>query len=80
MAESDSEKWMHRLHVYGLDFRDLAALECFCAYLTVHYERLDGTNFVVFLFCPTLLFFFFFYSRCPFIVRFFRPPPPPSLF
>jgi hypothetical protein len=39
--EVDHEKWMHRLHIYGLDFRDLGALEAFCAFVIVHYPRLD---------------------------------------
>lgn len=40
-AESDSPKWVHRLHVYGLDFRDMNGLEAFCAFVESHYERLD---------------------------------------
>jgi NAD(P)-dependent dehydrogenase (short-subunit alcohol dehydrogenase family) len=29
-AEEDFEAWRTRLHCYGCDFRDLAALEAFC--------------------------------------------------
>ena len=42
LAEPDAPQWRGRLHVYGLDFRDLTALECFCAYVTVTYPRLDA--------------------------------------
>eukprot|EP00128_Syssomonas_multiformis_P016444 Colp12_sorted_trinity150504_noHs@22212 len=39
--EADYEKWKDRLHVHGLDFRDLATLEGFCAWVIEHYPRLD---------------------------------------
>jgi hypothetical protein len=40
--EADAAKWTHRLHIYGLDFRDLGQLEAFCAFVCVHYDRLDA--------------------------------------
>ncbi len=40
--EADAAAWTHRLHIYGLDFRDLGQLEAFCAFVCVHYERLDA--------------------------------------
>ncbi len=32
-ALSDFRKWQDRLHIFGLDFRDVVAVEAFCAYL-----------------------------------------------
>lgn len=40
-AEEDSAIWSSRLHVYGLDFRDIALLESFCTFVTDNYDRLD---------------------------------------
>ena len=40
-AEADAAAFTPRLHIYGLDFRDLGALEAFCAFVCVHYARLD---------------------------------------
>lgn len=40
-AEADSAEWSGRLHIYGLDFRDISLLEKFCAFVTDSYERLD---------------------------------------
>jgi hypothetical protein len=31
-----------RLHVYGVDFRNLTALEWFCSYVIANYDRLDA--------------------------------------
>lgn len=39
--EADSDEWSDRLHIYGLDFRDIALLERFCAFVMNSYERLD---------------------------------------
>lgn len=41
-AQSDEPSWSGRLHVYGLDLRDLASLEAFCAHLLRSGRRLDG--------------------------------------
>jgi NAD(P)-dependent dehydrogenase (short-subunit alcohol dehydrogenase family) len=41
LARSDFEDWRQRLHVYGIDFRDLAAVESFCAWLRTKLTRLD---------------------------------------
>ena len=38
----DASSWLDRLRVYGLDMRDLAAIECFCAHLLHSEARLDG--------------------------------------
>ena len=38
---ADFDTWRGRLHCVGLDFRDLAALEKFCAYLKTSFKRLD---------------------------------------
>jgi hypothetical protein len=32
----------YRLHVYGVDFRNLTALEWFCSYVISNYDRLDA--------------------------------------
>jgi NAD(P)-dependent dehydrogenase (short-subunit alcohol dehydrogenase family) len=40
-AEKDCNKWLEKLDIYGLDFRDLRRLEEFCSYLQITYERLD---------------------------------------
>ncbi|CAM9166982.1 unnamed protein product, partial [Ectocarpus fasciculatus] len=40
-AEEDSADWSSRLHVYGLDFRDIALLEKFCVFVMDNYDRLD---------------------------------------
>jgi NAD(P)-dependent dehydrogenase (short-subunit alcohol dehydrogenase family) len=40
-AEHDFDEWKHRLHVYGLDFRDLASLERFVCHIKAEYGRLD---------------------------------------
>jgi len=39
--EPDFGVWGSRLHVYGLDFRDLANLERFCVFVKTEYARLD---------------------------------------
>ena len=40
-AEQDAKEWGHRLHLYGLDFRNLRMLERWCAQVIQHYPRLD---------------------------------------
>lgn len=35
--ESDFDEWKHRLHVYGLDLRDVTGLEAFTRYLKLKY-------------------------------------------
>jgi NAD(P)-dependent dehydrogenase (short-subunit alcohol dehydrogenase family) len=40
-AQPDFAAWGGRLHVYGLDLRDMGSLEAFCALLNAQYERLD---------------------------------------
>eukprot|EP00814_Leptocylindrus_danicus_P015921 CAMPEP_0116021700 /NCGR_PEP_ID=MMETSP0321-20121206/10549_1 /TAXON_ID=163516 /ORGANISM="Leptocylindrus danicus var. danicus, Strain B650" /LENGTH=645 /DNA_ID=CAMNT_0003492633 /DNA_START=47 /DNA_END=1981 /DNA_ORIENTATION=+ len=37
----DFHQFKARLHVYGLDLRDVVALEEFCKFLTVHYNAVD---------------------------------------
>ena len=39
--EPDFAEWKSRLQVYGLDFRDLVALERFCEHIKRRYTRLD---------------------------------------
>jgi NAD(P)-dependent dehydrogenase (short-subunit alcohol dehydrogenase family) len=39
--EEDSAVWSSRLHIYGLDFRDIALLENFCSFVMNNYDRLD---------------------------------------
>lgn len=41
IAEKDSSDWIKRLHIYGLDFRDIASLEKFCQHVSSQYTRLD---------------------------------------
>ncbi len=41
VAESDSSMWIKKLHIYGIDFRDISRLESFCKFVTQHYDRLD---------------------------------------
>jgi len=41
-AEVDFEEWRHNLQVYGLDFRDLSALQTFCEHIRAKYSRLDA--------------------------------------
>lgn len=38
---TDYSQWQNRLHVYGLDFRDLQNLEFFCIMLNQRYTHLD---------------------------------------
>jgi len=40
-AQPDFAAWKHRVHVYGIDLRDLAALEAFCDMMVREYPRLD---------------------------------------
>jgi NAD(P)-dependent dehydrogenase (short-subunit alcohol dehydrogenase family) len=40
-ALPDYVRWRTRLHVYGLDLRDLPQLERFLAHLNQHYAHLD---------------------------------------
>ena len=40
--EVDFEDWRQNLQVYGLDFRDLNALQTFCAHIRAKYTRLDA--------------------------------------
>lgn len=39
--EADYDQWKERLVVYGLDLRDLKAVERFVDYFTLHYDSLD---------------------------------------
>lgn len=39
--EKDSANWIQNLHVYGLDFRDIASLETFLNFVIATYDRLD---------------------------------------
>jgi hypothetical protein len=43
--EKDFSEWSSRLHLFGLDFRDLAALEEFCALLCKRCTRLVRSRF-----------------------------------
>ncbi|RYY34942.1 SDR family NAD(P)-dependent oxidoreductase, partial [archaeon] len=40
-AQPDFGVWKDRLHVYGIDFRDIQALEAFCAFMYREYTHLD---------------------------------------
>ena len=40
-AEPDSGEWLHRLHLYGLDLRNLPAVEAFAQHLTETQPHLD---------------------------------------
>jgi NAD(P)-dependent dehydrogenase (short-subunit alcohol dehydrogenase family) len=40
-AQPDVSSWSYRLHVFGLDLRDLASVEAFCAMIQRDYDRLD---------------------------------------
>ena len=39
--EQDFNSWKSRLHVYGIDFRDMRRVEMFCDHLLVTQDRLD---------------------------------------
>mmetsp|Transcript_20613 Transcript_20613/g.41809 ORF Transcript_20613/g.41809 Transcript_20613/m.41809 type:complete len:718 (-) Transcript_20613:61-2214(-) len=39
--ETDFSTWQHRLHCYGIDFRDLVSVERFCKFVTARFQRLD---------------------------------------
>lgn len=41
-GEVDWNQWSSKLHIYGLDFRDLGNLETFCSFISETYERLDA--------------------------------------
>lgn len=41
-AESDYNIWSNRLHIVGLDLRNIVAIEEFCAMMNSHFNRLDG--------------------------------------
>ena len=40
-AEKDFTSWNQNLHIFGLDFRNIAALESFCEFLKQKFTRLD---------------------------------------
>lgn len=42
VAERDSDQWAHRLHMFGLDFRNLRMLERWCDLVSERYPRLDA--------------------------------------
>ena len=42
LAEPDSAQWAHRLHMFGLDFRNLRMLEQWCDIVSERYPRLDA--------------------------------------
>jgi short-subunit dehydrogenase len=51
--ESDFDEWKHRLHVYGLDLRDVTGLEAFTRYLKLKYgER--GVDVLINNACQTV--------------------------
>lgn len=39
--EPDYDTWRERVDVFGIDFRDIASIESFCAYVRAKYARLD---------------------------------------
>jgi len=39
--QPDFDTFKHRLHVYGLDLRDVAGLEAFCMFLRANYQKVD---------------------------------------
>lgn len=39
--ELDFEEWKSRLHIYGLDLRDIPSVEKFCGYVASTYKQLD---------------------------------------
>ena len=41
-GQADYDAWKDRLHLYGLDLRDMRALESFCSLLNASYPRLDA--------------------------------------
>lgn len=41
-SQPDYGTWCDRIHVYGLDMRDLGSLEAFCAMVSRDYSRLDA--------------------------------------
>lgn len=41
-GEADSSEWLDRLHVYGMDLRDLPRVESFCRSLYRCYPHLDA--------------------------------------
>eukprot|EP00770_Monocercomonoides_exilis_P010217 MONOS_10166.1-p1 / transcript=MONOS_10166.1 / gene=MONOS_10166 / organism=Monocercomonoides_exilis_PA203 / gene_product=short chain dehydrogenase / transcript_product=short chain dehydrogenase / location=Mono_scaffold00450:37950-41322(-) / protein_length=1069 / sequence_SO=supercontig / SO=protein_coding / is_pseudo=false len=42
MADPDFERFQFRLHIYGLDFRDIQAVQRFSDFITAKYPRLDA--------------------------------------
>ena len=40
--QRDYHLWGSKVHVYGLDLRDLVAVELFCEHVLMTYDRLDG--------------------------------------
>ncbi len=40
-AEPDAQEWLGRLHLYGLDLRDMRGVEAFCEYLHATQPHLD---------------------------------------
>lgn len=42
LAEKDSDQWSDRLHIYGLDLRDLQATHSFCSMLMEKHPRIDA--------------------------------------
>jgi NAD(P)-dependent dehydrogenase (short-subunit alcohol dehydrogenase family) len=41
-AETDSDVWQHRLHIYGCDLRHTPSVEALCQHLLATLPRLDG--------------------------------------
>jgi hypothetical protein len=60
LEQQDSSEWKHRLHVFGLDLRDLSAVVRFCDILRKRYDRLDA---IVNNAAQVLLFFFEFIHK-----------------
>eukprot|EP00033_Pygsuia_biforma_P000858 GCRY01000997.1.p1 GENE.GCRY01000997.1~~GCRY01000997.1.p1 ORF type:complete len:592 (+),score=204.23 GCRY01000997.1:155-1930(+) len=38
--EKDYDQWKDRLHIYGMDLRDLQGVEAFCTFIKTHYHAL----------------------------------------
>lgn len=41
LAEHDSHTYMSRLHIYGIDFRNLIAVQFFLKFVKNHFKRVD---------------------------------------
>jgi len=52
--EKDFHEWKNRLHIFGLDLRDVIGIEAFCQFIKLHFGSSGGVDIVINNACQTI--------------------------